>query len=539
MFDLPILRGPAGEVMGWILNNGLLVAAMVLLVALVSPIVRRPELVHVLWSATLIKLFTPALLVISIPVARQVTSATGPGLSAAELAALAELQGSASPAWWVGRESVLLLALWLVGAAAVGLLIWTRQRRWDRLTARAMPADRALRQRVEGLAERLGLTDVPDVRVLDAVMSPAVVGPLFSRARLILPRNLIENLKSAELDAVIVHELAHLKRRDPWIRRLEMLAVTAYWWNPAVHWARRRLRQWEEMSCDLAVLRALPEHRKAYAHALITTLEHVKTGAQPMPITAHGLGSPHTWKERLHMIMLQDAASPSKLSRRLVWLLAAALVAFSPLMVGADAPESAESTGAASATVSDEGAEDAVSTAAVSTETQYTGEPISMELKEAPLTEVLRSFAAIADVNMVIHPDVKGSVTVNLKAVPWDQALEQILQVNGLAMDIDGRVIRIEPVAVAQARLQGAAEKHYSGQPISMSLKRANLREVLDSFAKIGGLEMYVSPDVEGEVTVELKSVPWDQALDEIVAAQGLEMRIEDKLVHIAKRSDD
>lgn len=71
-------------------------------------------------------------------------------------------------------------------------------------------------------------------------------------------------------------------------------------------------------------------------------------------------------------------------------------------------------------------------------ERQYFGEPIDMSLRDADLVETLRAFAEIGGLNLIIDPEVKGTVTVELKGVPWDQALEQILKINGLGMEVSG-----------------------------------------------------------------------------------------------------
>jgi type II secretory pathway component HofQ len=71
------------------------------------------------------------------------------------------------------------------------------------------------------------------------------------------------------------------------------------------------------------------------------------------------------------------------------------------------------------------------------------GEPISLDLKDADLKDVLRTFAKLARVNIAIDPEVKGSVTVRLHDVPWDQALDVILQVNGLGCVLEGNVLRV------------------------------------------------------------------------------------------------
>jgi type II secretory pathway component HofQ len=71
------------------------------------------------------------------------------------------------------------------------------------------------------------------------------------------------------------------------------------------------------------------------------------------------------------------------------------------------------------------------------------GEPISLDLKDADLKDVLRTFAKLACLNIAIDPEVKGSVTVRLHDVPWDQALEVILQINGLGYVLEGNVLRV------------------------------------------------------------------------------------------------
>jgi type IV pilus assembly protein PilQ len=71
------------------------------------------------------------------------------------------------------------------------------------------------------------------------------------------------------------------------------------------------------------------------------------------------------------------------------------------------------------------------------------GETISLDLKDADLKDVLRTFATLARVNIAIDPEVKGSVTVRLHDVPWDQALDVILQINGLGYVLEGNVLRV------------------------------------------------------------------------------------------------
>ena len=81
----------------------------------------------------------------------------------------------------------------------------------------------------------------------------------------------------------------------------------------------------------------------------------------------------------------------------------------------------------------------------------YAGDPVSMEFQNADLRSVLRTFAAISGLNLVIDPQVTGNVDVALVDVPWDQALAVILRANRLGYEVDGTVVRVAPVATLAA----------------------------------------------------------------------------------------
>ena len=76
-------------------------------------------------------------------------------------------------------------------------------------------------------------------------------------------------------------------------------------------------------------------------------------------------------------------------------------------------------------------------------EKAYTGEPLSLNLKDADIKDVLRTFAQLTGLNIAIDPTVTGSVTVDFVDVPWDQALEVILRQNSLAYVLEGNVMRV------------------------------------------------------------------------------------------------
>lgn len=92
---------------------------------------------------------------------------------------------------------------------------------------------------------------------------------------------------------------------------------------------------------------------------------------------------------------------------------------------------------------------------------RWTGEPITLSLRDADLVETLRNFAKIGNFNLVLDPSVDGKVNVELRNVPWDQALDQILKAHGLGTDIvgDQRLIASPPSLVDQRRRLQAVQR--------------------------------------------------------------------------------
>src|SRR5215470_6085653 len=77
---------------------------------------------------------------------------------------------------------------------------------------------------------------------------------------------------------------------------------------------------------------------------------------------------------------------------------------------------------------------------------RYTGEPVSVNLKDVDLKDFFRLVHEISGLNVVLDPDVKGNLTIVLDDVPWDQALDIVLKNNALSRQLDGNVLRIATI---------------------------------------------------------------------------------------------
>ena len=136
---------------------------------------------------------------------------------------------------------------------------------------------------------------------------------LGSRPKLLFPETLWVRLDPEQRDALLAHELAHLKRRDHWVRRLELAVTGIYWWNPLVWWARHAVREAEERCCDAWVVRTFPDRTLKYASAILETLDCLAGAAVLEPIGGTGLSSATQLKKRL--IEILRGSTPQHLSR--------------------------------------------------------------------------------------------------------------------------------------------------------------------------------------------------------------------------------
>jgi hypothetical protein len=105
------------------------------------------------------------------------------------------------------------------------------------------------------------------LRWTDQAMSPAVCG-LF-RPVILLPQSLVQKLPPAQLRAVLLHELTHLRRGDVWMNCAQALAQIVYWWHPLLWFANARIRRVREEAVDDTVMLALRDDAETYAPTLL------------------------------------------------------------------------------------------------------------------------------------------------------------------------------------------------------------------------------------------------------------------------------
>jgi bla regulator protein BlaR1 len=222
--------------------------------------------------------------------------------------------------------------LWFGGAVALALRLLLAQFRLGRAVRQAQVlTSQASLDVLEQAKRELGIRTLLGVLVTDRVGGPALCGLI--RPRLLLPPAVLAELSGAELRHVLLHELAHLQRRDIHWGWLCAWLQIIHWFNPLVWYAFHQLRGDRELACDEAAVAALggPE-AAAYGGTLIRLLELVAPGPV-LPSLAGISEHPSLFRRRIATIarLAERGRAPG---RPWTWLSAAAFVAIAGCGLG-------------------------------------------------------------------------------------------------------------------------------------------------------------------------------------------------------------
>lgn len=339
------------------LANAAAATALAMLALAVGTLIRRPAVRNALWVVVFVRLLLPPIWNIPLPipvattgnesqstvvaidnsvVTEQVPSfplepsivednvneaqpaAAGPMPESTLPGTESALLTSPSADWaWPPPNSVfsVFVAIWIAGTTFVFVRSARNVIRFRRALRDAMPAPAAIKSQAESLARTIGLQRCPEIILVPGRLWPSLWMPglLPRQAKLILPAGLLPLLSDEQQAAVLTHELAHLRRGDPWVRWLELIACGVYWWHPLLGWFRRKLRESEEECCDLRVV-AATGGRKPYATALVETAMYLNgPDRSPAPALASGAGPTRNLQRRVTMIM--RTSRPTRLTR--------------------------------------------------------------------------------------------------------------------------------------------------------------------------------------------------------------------------------
>lgn len=304
MNAMQLLTGPFAQAIGWALLHLLWQATIVagILAAVLALLPRQSAnaryavscgalaIVFLMFVTTAVREYDPAVA----PIETTATAAAGESEAVSLVKIPIVIATTAAESWRdraldavaTARQSLPgVVAVWFLGVVVLSsrlLVSWLRARRL--ITRGTHPAGMEWQRVAARLSHALGLRRA--VRLLEsaAVEVPSVLGSL--RPVILLPASTLTGLTPGQIEMVLAHELAHIRRHDFLVNLLQAFVETLMFYHPAVWWMSRRVRIERENCCDdMAV--AVCGDRVQYAKAL-TRLEELRAAALPIAVAANG-----------------------------------------------------------------------------------------------------------------------------------------------------------------------------------------------------------------------------------------------------------
>jgi HEAT repeat protein len=185
-------------------------------------------------------------------------------------------------------------APWVAASYFAGVLLMVARLLLSLSSGRSLRAqarrveDPALLALLQRAARAIRLRAVPAAAWCRQVAVPTVVGIL--KPAILLPLSLASGLSSEQIEMLLLHELAHLRRYDPWVNLVQRVIETALFFHPAVWWVSSRVRSERETACDDVVLAAGVGNTQ-YAESLLRMAEISRRTVAPERVSALAIGS--------------------------------------------------------------------------------------------------------------------------------------------------------------------------------------------------------------------------------------------------------
>lgn len=154
---------------------------------------------------------------------------------------------------------------------------------------------------------------------------------------------------------------------------------------------------------------------------------------------------------------------------------------------------------------------------------------IDVAFVNTPVTDALRVVAERAHVNIDADGDIAGTVTLKVRARPWDEVVRRIAAATSLHVVPEG------PSTVRVTASATATPQTFTGAPMTAQFDDTPIRDAAKLFAEASHLPVTVDADVNVAVTMHLRNAPWDFALDHLARKYGLELERTATAIRIRK----
>lgn len=195
----------------------------------------------------------------------------------------------------------IVLGIWLIGALSLTIYTITLTARMRRILKNgAKVTDVGAIGLFEECKLALNIKSTPVLIESSVIRSPMAAGTL--RPHIILPSGIVTELSQEKLRFIILHELAHLQRKDIYVNWITTLLQIFHWFNPLIWYAFNQMREDRELACDANVLSVLkPDEYKSYGDAIICLLERFSYPVYDHTVAGFASGKSHI-KQRMAKI---------------------------------------------------------------------------------------------------------------------------------------------------------------------------------------------------------------------------------------------
>jgi len=157
---------------------------------------------------------------------------------------------------------------------------------------------------------------------------------------------------------------------------------------------------------------------------------------------------------------------------------------------------------------------------------KYNGDPLSIDF-DGDVTTFAMMIGQVSGLNIVVEAGTRGPVRIAARDAPWDGVLEKALSGGGFGARIDRTYVRVGRADHLGA-MRPLSSRKWSGRPITLAFRNADMRDLSRLFADISGLTLDpLPPEPYAPVTAFVQDVPWDEAFELIVASLGWSYRID------------
>ncbi len=172
-----------------------------------------------------------------------------------------------------------LVILWMLGVIGYGLKLQSGIRRLSHIKFSGIPADGTLIDKLQSLCEKMGIRVNVRLMVSHRIDQPLLMGWL--KPVILLPAGFLTGLPMDQLEAILAHELAHVRRHDYFFSVLQSVLETLFFYHPVIWWISKQIRNEREYCCDALAVDTL-RNRKMYLNTL-SNLEMYRLALQVQP----------------------------------------------------------------------------------------------------------------------------------------------------------------------------------------------------------------------------------------------------------------